>query len=112
MLFSSESFGVQNSSSFFGNLPKCLVAMEACGGARNYTREIAALGHDVRLTPPAYVKPFVKRGKTDAADAEAICKASGKPAMRFVSVMTLSQRSQAMILKTPGLLLKQKGSKQ
>jgi transposase len=60
---------------FFERLPKCLVGMEACGGAHYWAREIAQLSHDVRLIPPAYVKPFVKRGKTDAADAEAISEA-------------------------------------
>ena len=62
--------------SFFANQPSCVVAMEACGGAHYWAREIGDLGHTVRLIPPAYVKPFVKRQKNDAADAEAICEAS------------------------------------
>src|SRR5271169_6074695 len=65
---------------FFGRLTRCVVGLEACGGSHFWAREIRALGHDVRLIPPAYVKPYVKRGKTDAADAEAICEAVSRPA--------------------------------
>jgi transposase len=70
---------------FFRTLPPCVVAMEACGGAHYWAREIGSLGHVVRLIPPAYVKPFVKRQKkNDASDAEAICEAAQRPTMRFV----------------------------
>ena len=68
---------------FFEKQPPCLVGLEACGGAHYWAREIVALGHDVRLIPPAYVKPFVKRGKTDAADAEAISEAVTRKTMRL-----------------------------
>lgn len=68
---------------FLASQPRCLVALEACGGAHYWGREISKLGHTVRLIPPSYVKPFVKRQKNDAADAEAICEASQRPSMRF-----------------------------
>ena len=71
---------------FFAKLPPCLVGMEACGTSHHWAREILKLGHEVRLMPPAYVKPYVKRGKTDANDAEAICEAVTRPTMRFVAV--------------------------
>ncbi len=67
---------------FLAGLPSCTVAMEACGGAHYWGREIGKLGHEVRLIPPAYVKPFVRRQKNDAADAEAICEAAQRPNMR------------------------------
>jgi transposase len=92
---------------FFEKTPLCLVAMEACGGSHHWAREIRALGHDVRLIPPVYVKPFVKRGKTDAADAEAICEAASRKTMRFVPVKTAEQQAGAMVLKTRALLVRQ-----
>lgn len=87
---------------FFKKLSPCLVGMEACGGSHYWAREIAKLGHDVRLEPPSYVKPFVKRGKTDAADAEAICEAVIRKTMRFVPIKTTDQQAAAMVLKTRG----------
>ena len=71
---------------FFETLPSCLVGIEACGSAHHWARELTAIGHDVRLMPAVYVKPYVKRGKTDAVDAEAICEAVTRPTMRFVAV--------------------------
>ncbi len=67
---------------FFMAHPRCVVALEACGGAHHWARELRAMGHEVRLIPPAYVKPFVKRHKNDAVDAEAICEAAQRPNMR------------------------------
>ena len=69
---------------FFAKLPPCLVGIEACGTSHHWGRELIKLGHEVRMMPPAYVKPYVKRGKTDAADAEAVCEAVTRPTMRFV----------------------------
>ena len=83
----------------FQGVPPCLVGMEACGTAHHWAREIAALGHTVKLMPAAYVKPYVKRGKTDAADAEAICEAVTRPTMRFVAVKTVDQQAALMLRK-------------
>jgi transposase len=82
--------------------------MEACGTAHYWAREVAALGHEVRLIPPAYVKPFVKRGKTDAGDAEAIGEAVTRKTMRFVPVKTAGQQAATMVLKTRALLVRQR----
>jgi transposase len=78
---------------YLQQLAPCRVGLEACPGAHHWAREIAALGHDVRLMPPQYVKPYVKRNKTDAADAEAICEAVGRPNMRFVPIKTREQQA-------------------
>jgi transposase len=86
----------------------CLVGMEACASAHYWGREIGALGHEVRLMPPAYVKPYVKRGKTDAADAEAIYEAVTRPTMRFVAVKAEEQQAALMLHKTPDLLVRQR----
>lgn len=93
---------------FFEKLPPCLVGMEACSGAHYWARELSKLGHDVRLIPPAYVAPFVKRGKTDAGDAEAISEAVVRKTMRFVPVKTAEQQAAAMLLKTRALLVRQR----
>ena len=93
---------------FFEKTPACLVGLEACGGAHYWAREITALGHDVRLIPPVYVKPFVKRGKTDAADAEAISEAVSRKTMRFVPVKSADQQAAAIVLKTRALLVNQR----
>lgn len=93
---------------FFRDLPACVVAMEACGGAHHWAREIGRLGHDVRLIPPIYVKPFVKRQKNDASDAEAICEAAQRPTMRFVAVKSEAAQASAAIFRTRDLLVRQR----
>ena len=93
---------------FFGGLSPCLVGMEACATAHHWARELAKLGHTVRLMPPAYVKPYVKRGKTDVADAEAIAEAVTRPTMRFVAVKTIDQQAVLMLHKVRDLLVRQR----
>jgi transposase len=93
---------------FFGGQPRSIVAMEACGSAHYWAREIAALGHETRLIPPAYVKPFVKRQKNDMADAEAICEAAQRPTMRFVGPKSAEAQGAAVIFRTRDLLVRQR----
>ncbi len=93
---------------FFAALSPCLVGMEACAGAHYWARELAALDHAVRLIPPRYVKPYVKRGKNDAADAAAICEAVGRPSMRFVPVKTDEQQAVLMLHGVRDLLVRQR----
>jgi transposase len=93
---------------FFTKQACCIVAMEACASAHYWAREIGALGHDVRLIAPAYVKPFVKRQKNDAADAEAICEAAQRPTMRFVAPKSAEAQGAAVIFRTRDLLVRQR----
>jgi len=93
---------------FFAELPRCLVGMEACASAHHWARELMAIGHEVRLMPPAYVKQYVKRGKTDAADAEAICEAVTRPTMRFVAVKSVEQQAVLMLHKSRDLMVRQR----
>jgi transposase len=93
---------------FFTRLPSCLIGMEACGTSHYWARELIKLGHQVRLMPPAYVKPYVKRGKTDAADAEAVCEAVARPTMRFVAVKSPEQQAALSMHRTRDLLVKQR----
>jgi len=93
---------------FFKKLAPTEIAMEACGGAHHWARELIALGHEVRLIPPQYVKPYVKRGKNDRNDAEGICEAAGRPSMHFVPVKSVTQQAQGMVLKVRETLVGQR----
>lgn len=92
----------------FASLPKCLVGIEACSSAHHWARQLSALGHDVRLMPPAYVKPYVKRQKNDAADAAAICEAVTRPSMRFVSPRSIENQAMLMHHKVRETLVRQR----
>lgn len=93
---------------FFSRQPPRTVALEACGGAHHWARELTLLGHEVKLIPPAYVKPFVKRHKNDAVDAEAICEAAQRPNMRFVGIKSEVQQASALVFRTRDLLVRQR----
>ena len=93
---------------FFEKLPPCLIGIEACATSHHWSRALQALGHTVRLIPPAYVKPYVKRQKNDAADAEAICEAVQRPSMRFVPTKTPDQQACLMLHRTRHLLVRQR----
>jgi len=93
---------------FFSKLPPCLIGMEACGTSHHWARELVGLGHEVRLMPPAYVKPYVKRGKTDAGDAEAICEAVTRPTTRFVPIKSVEQQAALALHRTRDLLVRQR----
>ncbi len=92
---------------FFQKLPPCVVGIEACATSHHWSRELKALGHTVRLMPPAYVRPYVKRQKNDAADAEAICEAVTRTDMRFVETKTPEQQSCLMLHRTRHLFIRQ-----
>jgi transposase len=93
---------------YMAKLAPTEVALEACGGAHHWARRLLAMGHRVRLIPPQYVKPYVKRSKTDRADAEAICEAAGRPSMRFVPVKSAERQGELMVLRTRELLVRQR----
>ena len=93
---------------FFASQPRCVIALEACGGAHHWARQLIALGHEVWLIAPAYVKPFVKRNTNDALDAETICEAAQRPNMRFVTVKSEEQQAAALVFRTRDLLVRQR----
>ncbi len=93
---------------FLTKLAPCLVGMEACGTSHHWARELLALGQTVKMMPPAYVKAYVKRGRTDAADAEAICEAVTRPTMRFVAVKSREQQAALSMHRARHLLVKQR----
>lgn len=93
---------------FFEKKAPCLVGLEACGSAHHWGRELSRLGHEVRLIPPSYVKPYVKRQKNDAADAEAICEAVTRPSMRFVPIKSPEQQSIMVAHRTRSILTRQR----
>ena len=93
---------------FFANLPRCLIGLEACGGAHYWARELSRLGHEVRLMPPQYVKAYVKTNKHDAADAEACCEAVQRPGMRFVPVKSADQQALLMLHRVRDQLISQR----
>lgn len=93
---------------FFEGLDPCLIGIEACATSHYWARELIKLGHNVKLIPPVYVKPYVKRGKTDAADAEAICEAVTRPTMRFVEVKTPEQQAILSVHRTRDLIVRQR----
>ena len=95
---------------FFQKLPPCLIGIEACASSHHWSRELKALGHTVRLMPPAYVKPYVKRQKNDATDAEAICEAVTRANMRFVETKTPEQQSGMVLHRTRHLCMRQQTS--
>ena len=95
---------------FFAKQPPCVIGIEACSSAHHWARELTRLGHLVRLIPPQYVKPYVKRNKTDAADAEAICEAVGRPNMRFVPIKSIEQQSILALHRVRALLVRQRTS--
>ena len=103
-----QRLGRKRLAEFFAKLPPCLVALEACGTSHYWGRTLRAFGHDVRLIPAAYVKPFVKRNKTDARDAAAICVAARRPDMRPVAIKSEAQQASRALQRSRELLIKQR----
>lgn len=93
---------------FFAQLPACVVGMEACGGAHHWGRWLTTLGHEVRMMPPGYVTPYVKRNKTDGRDAEGICEAMGRPTMRFVKVKSVESQAMGTLHRARSILVRQR----
>src|SRR6476661_1020059 len=93
---------------YFGELPPCLVGIEACPSAHHWSRQLQSLGHTVKLMPPSYVKAYLKRAKNDANDAAAICEAVTRPSMRFVPIKSVEQQSALMLHRTRDLLIRQR----
>lgn len=93
---------------FFSQIERCRIGLEACGSAHYWARELVAMGHEVVLIPPAYIKPYVKRGKNDVVDAAAICEAMSRPEMRFVPIKSSDQQAVLMLHKARELLVKQR----
>jgi len=93
---------------FFAKLPPAQIGLEACGASHHWGRVLRGLGHEIVLIPPQYIKPYVKRGKNDAIDAEAICEAMSRPGMRFVPIKSREEQAALMLLKVRDLLSKQR----
>jgi len=93
---------------FFASLPRCLVGLEASGSAHHWARELITLGHETRMMPPAYVKPYIRRQKNDASDAAAICEAVTRPSMRFVPIKRVEQQAALMLHRGRALLIRQR----
>ena len=98
----------QGFAEFMSKQPPAIVVMEACGSAHYWAREISSLGHEVKLIAPQYVKPFVKRQKNDAADAEAVCDAARRPCMRFVAVKDEEQQASGVVFRARDVLVRQR----
>jgi transposase len=98
----------QDMVAFFTKLPPTVIGIEACGGSHHWARLLQSLGHEVKMLPPQFVKPYLKRGKNDAADAEAICEAMSRPTMRFVPVKTAEQQAALMLIGLRNRLIRQR----
>ena len=98
----------QEMITFFTKLPPTVIGIEACGGSHHWARLLQGLGHTVKMLPPQFVKPYLKRGKNDAADAEALCEAMSRPTMRFVPVKTAEQQAALMLIGLRDRLIRQR----